>query len=118
MCPHGTCHLTLLTGAALRVQSKSQPRSARPLCRTLLLAPPQLDYHPHDSEPEVLREPAAFAARWRALAAALRCLPNYASDLDGRVLFDLLNEPDEYGCGDAQSCANTIHMHGKVVASM
>lgn len=47
----------------------------------------------------VLRDPGVFASKWRSLWSAFNCLPNFSSDLRGRVLLDLLNEPDEYGMG-------------------
>ena len=47
----------------------------------------------------MLSSPDAMAAQWSRVHAALSCLPNYATDLAGRVFHDLLNEPDEAGLG-------------------
>jgi hypothetical protein len=62
----------------------------------------------------VLRDPAVFADKWRGVGAALRCLPNFSEDLNGRVMFDILNEPDEYKCAVLQvataACACALGM--------
>uniref|UniRef100_A0A383VWA1 Glycoside hydrolase family 5 domain-containing protein n=1 Tax=Tetradesmus obliquus TaxID=3088 RepID=A0A383VWA1_TETOB len=58
-----------------------------------------VDYHPHETEMAVLADPDSFARKWRGLWSAFTCLPNFASDLKGRVFLDLLNEPDELGMG-------------------
>jgi hypothetical protein len=57
----------------------------------------QVDYHPHETEMAYLADPDTFARKWRGLWSAFTCLPNFSSDLKGRVFLDLLNEPDEYG---------------------
>jgi hypothetical protein len=44
-----------------------------------------------------LADPDSFARKWRGLWSAFTCLPNFSSDLKGRIFLDLLNEPDEYG---------------------
>lgn len=59
----------------------------------------QVDYHPHLSELQYLSDPDTFARKWSSLWHAITCLPNYHSDLKGRLLLDLLNEPDEYNLG-------------------
>jgi len=41
--------------------------------------------------------PAGFAAAWVALWRRVACLPNYEADLRGRLLLDLMNEPDALG---------------------
>lgn len=58
-----------------------------------------MDYHPHLSELSILSDPDIFARQWYGLWSAFTCLPNYQSDLKGRVLLDLLNQPDEYNLG-------------------
>lgn len=60
---------------------------------------PQIDYHPHLTELQYLSDPDTFARKWYGLWTAITCLPNYLSDLKGRLLLDLLNEPDEYNLG-------------------
>lgn len=59
----------------------------------------QIDYHPHLTELSILSDADTFAKKWYTLWAALTCLPNYQTDLKGRLLLDLLNEPDEYNLG-------------------
>eukprot|EP00882_Tetradesmus_deserticola_P020519 GHRQ01022168.1.p1 GENE.GHRQ01022168.1~~GHRQ01022168.1.p1 ORF type:complete len:446 (+),score=144.07 GHRQ01022168.1:920-2257(+) len=58
-----------------------------------------LDYHPHgvDLEPGVLETEQNFASAWLRVWKALTCLPNYEKDIKGRMLLDLLNEPDGVG---------------------
>ena len=51
------------------------------------------------TELQYLSDPDTFSKKWVTLWTALTCLPNYSSDLKGRVLLDLLNEPDEYNMG-------------------
>uniref|UniRef100_A0A383W3T8 Glycoside hydrolase family 5 domain-containing protein n=1 Tax=Tetradesmus obliquus TaxID=3088 RepID=A0A383W3T8_TETOB len=55
-----------------------------------------MDYHPHgiDLEPGVLETEQNFASAWLRVWKALTCLPNYEKDIKGRVLLDVLNEPD------------------------
>jgi hypothetical protein len=64
-----------------------------------MLRPVQVDYHPHLKELEFLSDADTFARKWWTLWTAITCLPNYTTDLKGRVLLDLLNEPDEYNLG-------------------
>jgi hypothetical protein len=47
--------------------------------------------------PPALTDPAAFAAAWQRLGAALECLPGWADKLAGRVLLDLLSAPGAAG---------------------
>jgi hypothetical protein len=51
------------------------------------------------SELQYLSDPDTFAKKWWMLWTAITCLPNYQTDLKGRILLDLLNEPDEYSLG-------------------
>ena len=44
-----------------------------------------IDFHPHGTEPAVLASPDKLAAQWSHVHAALSCLPNYATDIAGRV---------------------------------
>jgi hypothetical protein len=46
--------------------------------------------------------PAGFAAAWLALWRRVSCLPNFGADLKGRLLLDLMNEPDALGMGWGQ----------------
>ena len=54
--------------------------------------PSQLDYHPSPSDP-LPATPRELALAWLNAWARVACLPNFSSDLRGRVLLDLLNEP-------------------------
>lgn len=38
--------------------------------------------------------PEKFAYAWLNTWASVACLPNFAPDIRGRVILDLLNEPD------------------------
>jgi hypothetical protein len=49
--------------------------------------------------PAELDSPAAFAAAWGRLGAALACLPSWKGGLAGRVLAGLLSGPDALGLG-------------------
>lgn len=55
-----------------------------------------VDYHPMFSE-QVALDRQQYVERWAALWRAVTSLPGYAQDLCGRVLLDLLNEPDALG---------------------
>jgi hypothetical protein len=48
---------------------------------------------PDANGPEDLGSPAAFAAAWQRLAAALTCLPAWKEQMSGRVLLDLISSP-------------------------
>jgi hypothetical protein len=39
-------------------------------------------------------DPEKFAGAWLGAWANVTCLPNFGPDLKGRVVLDLLNEPD------------------------
>ncbi|KAI8476261.1 MAG: hypothetical protein J3K34DRAFT_272387 [Monoraphidium minutum] len=52
-----------------------------------------LDYHPPATDP-LPAAPKDFAYAWLKTWAAITCLPNFADDIRGRVVLDLLNEPD------------------------
>lgn len=56
----------------------------------------QLDYHPDPADTLAL-DVEDFARAWTYTWAAVACLPNFASDIRGRLLLDLLNEPDKAG---------------------
>eukprot|EP00878_Enallax_costatus_P027272 GHUV01029339.1.p1 GENE.GHUV01029339.1~~GHUV01029339.1.p1 ORF type:complete len:405 (+),score=112.96 GHUV01029339.1:130-1344(+) len=55
-----------------------------------------LDYHPDPTDTLAL-DVETFARAWTYTWAAVACLPNFASDIRGRLLLDLLNEPDKIG---------------------
>lgn len=59
-------------------------------------ASPQLDYHPDASDATPL-DAQDFARAWMYTWATITCLPNFASDIRGRILLDLLNEPNKAG---------------------
>lgn len=56
----------------------------------------QLDYHP-DPADHLALEVEGFARAWVHTWAAITCLPNFSSDIRGRLILDLLNEPDKVG---------------------
>eukprot|EP00775_Hariotina_reticulata_P010875 gene10875-11029_t len=54
-----------------------------------------VDYHPHaDGEP-MYESVVDYTSSWLRLYKSLQCMPNWVTDLKGRVFLDLLNEPDE-----------------------
>eukprot|EP00775_Hariotina_reticulata_P008523 gene8523-8705_t len=55
-----------------------------------------LDYHPTPDDPTAMNV-KEFAESWLILWAAVTCLPNFSTDIRGRVLLDLLNDPDKLG---------------------
>jgi len=55
-----------------------------------------LDYHPMGNE-YTSYDAGAFVGNWTTVWRAVTCLPNFQSDLKGRVFLDLLNEPDSIG---------------------
>ncbi|KAF6265117.1 glycoside hydrolase superfamily [Scenedesmus sp. NREL 46B-D3] len=55
-----------------------------------------LDYHPEAGDTTPLHA-QDFARAWMYTWATITCLPNFASDIRGRILLDLLNEPDSAG---------------------
>lgn len=55
-----------------------------------------VDYHPMGGE-QTSHNPAAFVAGWTRVWRAILALPNFESDLRGRVFLDVLNEPDSMG---------------------
>lgn len=63
-----------------------------------------VDYHTHDQEVPIQSVPA-FVNAWNRLWGGLSCLPNWGTDLKGRVLLDLLNEPG----GDVQRTHARTH---------
>ena len=60
---------------------------------------PQLDYHPSSASDATPFDVERFARSWLNTWATLACLPNFSDDLRGRLLLDLLNEPDATGGG-------------------
>jgi hypothetical protein len=57
-----------------------------------------VDYHPEPGHVEpVLDSVDAFTRSWLKLWLALSCGPEHAPQLAGRVLLDLMNEPDGAG---------------------
>lgn len=56
-----------------------------------------LSYKPSSSDDVALRSAPAFAQAWLQLWATLTCLPTFSRDIRGRLLLDLLNEPDSVG---------------------
>jgi hypothetical protein len=55
-----------------------------------------LDYQPQDTEKHAF-DVATFSAKWARLWTALGRLPTWEPDLKGRVIVDLMNEPDSIG---------------------
>lgn len=56
----------------------------------------QLEYHPTPSDVIPLSVDS-YAQGWLTTWGALTCLPNFAADIRGRILLDLLHEPDTLG---------------------
>lgn len=56
----------------------------------------QIDYHPfgEDLETTVTDSVSNYVNAWLKVWMSLKCLPTWNTDLKGRVLLDLLNEPD------------------------
>ena len=57
-----------------------------------------LDYQPMGTEYQPY-DINTFANEWVKLWSAVSCLPNFDSDLKGRIFIDLMNEPDSMGMG-------------------
>jgi hypothetical protein len=55
-----------------------------------------LDYQPMGTEDHAT-DLDRFVGAWAALWKKITCLPNYATDIAGRVLIDVMNEPDSMG---------------------
>eukprot|EP00775_Hariotina_reticulata_P004256 gene4256-4507_t len=55
-----------------------------------------LDYHPQNSETQAY-DLTAFVDAWVNLWASVTCLPNFESDMAGRIILDIMNEPDSMG---------------------
>lgn len=55
-----------------------------------------IDYHPMGHE-WVQNDLPEFVASWKWLWGRVACLPNFESDLKGRVFVDIMNEPDSVG---------------------
>jgi hypothetical protein len=56
-----------------------------------------LDYHGSSGaalELDAVATAEKFASKWAGVWAAVACVPGFASDLAGRVVVDVLNEPD------------------------
>lgn len=56
-----------------------------------------LDYHGSSGsslETDAISKADTFATRWSEVWRAVSCLPRFQQDLAGRVLADILNEPD------------------------
>lgn len=56
----------------------------------------QLDYHPTAND-TLAYSARDFARAWMYTWATIACLPNFASDIRGRLILDLVNEPDKLG---------------------
>lgn len=57
-----------------------------------------VDYHPEPGNTEPVTDSVdVFANNWLRLYTAFTCLPNWDKELQGRVFFDLMNEPDGVG---------------------
>jgi hypothetical protein len=52
-----------------------------------------LDYQPMGTEDHAY-DLNSFVAAWASLWRSISCLPNFAPDIAGRVLVDVMNEPD------------------------
>ena len=55
-----------------------------------------LDYQPQGLEQHAYNL-NQFVTAWSELWKAVACLPNFYSDIAGRVLIDVMNEPDSMG---------------------
>lgn len=55
-----------------------------------------LDYHPMEQE-YVSHNATAFVEGWTGVWGAVTGLPSYAASLKGRVMLDVMNEPDSQG---------------------
>jgi hypothetical protein len=55
---------------------------------------PQVDYHPDAEGEPILDSVADYTSSWLRVYKSLQCMPNWETDLKGRVFLDLLNEPD------------------------
>lgn len=64
-----------------------------------------LSYKPRSADDVQLRSAQGFAQAWLQLWATLTCLPTYARDIRGRLLLDLVDEPDGAGIGWTSRCA-------------
>lgn len=56
-----------------------------------------LDYHASSGqslETDAVETAAGFATKWAEVWRAVTCLPNWKQDYAGRVVADILNEPD------------------------
>jgi hypothetical protein len=56
-----------------------------------------VDYHPLFNEVNITSSTAEVVSRWQGVWRAITGLPNYSSDLRGRVMVDIMNEPDSQG---------------------
>ncbi len=59
-----------------------------------------LDYHGSSGqslERDAIVTAAAFAGRWAEVWRAAACLPRFSEDISGRLIIDILNEPDMLG---------------------
>lgn len=52
-----------------------------------------LDYHPQNSETQA-HDLTAFVDAWVNVWVSVTCLPNFESDMAGRIILDIMNEPD------------------------
>jgi aryl-phospho-beta-D-glucosidase BglC (GH1 family) len=55
-----------------------------------------IDYHPMNTE-NISFEVSKFVSEWTSLWAKLMNHPNYKTHIKGRIILDLLNEPDSMG---------------------
>jgi hypothetical protein len=55
-----------------------------------------LDYQPMGTEQHAYNL-SQFVSSWTALWKRVMCLPNFSSDVAGRILVDVMNEPDSMG---------------------
>lgn len=57
-----------------------------------------LDYHPMGKE-GYARSPAEFSRKWFELMKRIKASPEYARSLKGKIIMDLMNEPDSMNIG-------------------
>jgi len=55
-----------------------------------------IDYHPMGEE-QYANDPKVFVQKWRDLWLSITRMPDFTKNLKGRVLIDIMNEPDSMG---------------------
>lgn len=58
-----------------------------------------VDYDPDNHESTIVSNPSLYVSNWYRLWNAIACLSDYNSDIQGRLLIDLLSAPDANGIG-------------------